>query len=1528
MAISQQQRTDLLTLVVGMFDAAPTSELLSALATGLNDGATLDQYAANLGNSSEFGALYPSYLTVEEFSARFITNLLGGNTSEQAVADGAQFVTDLINAGFSTGQAAYEAIKAIAAAPQDDAVWGAAAAELNNKVAVADYFAVNGDYAGLSLEQMQLVTDGVTADSATVDAKKAEIDNGTILGGSSSAEGTEFFLTTATDAGSAFRGTSAADVYYADLGQNSFAGGISNTLSSADRLDGQGDYDSLFATLVPEFYGVTGDNTVAVMPKTANIEEVMINARDVFSTGQSEAVFGSSYTDITLDAQLMTDIQVIGSSYSNGDLIIDNLTTLTANGSARNTAELTVVMDHTAGSDNVTSDRSDLTVYIDEDYLITDQTTGGAGLVIRMLNAFSNVEGGNPVEGYDVISFTVGETAVNVDITDIATNSALDYTTAYAAVVDAINAQLAAQGLSTVTAAINATEPAVFSIPVGSYTTGNSAGVYYPITLTNTGSEALAGVEISQSTVLYDTDMNNSFNSTAASTVENPLSINIELDKVGRDADGGDLTIGAKDQTSGPNNNTGTDVDQTDGIEVFYIDVRGDESRPSNLGTIKSTNGALTTVYVKNDETDFDGASLTVRNLLGEGQELELIDASAFTGDFSLAMSDLTGQQAVTSIFGSGNDSYNWSSSEEDSVSSGKAYSISMGEGDDTVTANLDGDSVDAVGESFTLSMGAGDDTATLTGTTGVSDATVLALDNVNVDLGSGDDTLYLNTEIITKVNAGSGSDFVVVDADNAEGTGNGEAGEWTLGTGSDSIDGSWNARVLYEATVTVNFAGFQQSLVIPTTAANNFVATQADINAAIIAVIEANPELSRLLSTEVNDGSEDSQQLTITSNVQGAYNLAISINQPTVVAAATAVAGDVTIAPTEYSALEAGLLATGAVADSAVIGTVTPEADLLAVLSNIDGNLDEEGNVAVNLVVNATEGTDNTNATSRAIIDMGTGANDLVVLDTDQDSSDTLVFSDNWDKVSVLNFDAASTAVGGQNEVQTIDVTGVSAGETDNNGGLQITLGTGEVVLVAINTNDDDQAISNAIVAAVNGLGVTTNVVASNVGGTSTTITLIYDASEGNVATTEVAEFIATDATMTQTTTGGAAVAAVDAVAEVTNVAFADVDNAVIGQEIIFDGTTITLADTDGSGAVEVDEIAQQVAAGTYANFTVTDYDYSAGVVQFTANTAGNIANIVAGDFTGSAITDNTTATPGFGAVGTAVTAGQDGVDAAAAVAEGDDVLTFTAADEAGTLSLFVDHDGDATTDAQQIDVALLAGDSAISVATKAAAALDAALDTNWTVTDNADGTVTLAKSAALGAVESTTYVDGAVDTAIADALTVTQGQTGSGITLAGDTLDFTAWLDDQTSTSGSTESAITTATTVSVVSAAANLNLGSNEVVIINDFAQDISGSLNETWALLDAADIDAALEGSTAAYGNFLNGGSTAVADPTNLVGTGISSILMVENDQNAGEYKVFSVETNAAAADGSEFTVEMLGVIDFGAEQTALTAANFA
>jgi len=103
-------------------------------------------------------------------------------------------------------------------------------------------------------------------------------------------------------------------------------------------------------------------------------------------------------------------------------------------------------------------------------------------------------------------------------------------------------------------------------------------------------------------------------------------------------------------------------------------------------------------------------------------------------------------------------------------------------------------------------------------------------------------------------------------------------------------------------------------------------------------------------------------------------------------------------------------------------------------------------------------------------------------------------------------------------------------------------------------------------------------------------------------------------------------------------------------------------------------------------------------------------------------------------------------------------------------------------------------------------------------------------------------------------------------------------------------------------------------------NDFAQ--ATATTETWALMTAADIDAALTDILGAgaddYGlaNSDIVGTNATAT-VNRVGTTQDSIMMIQNDLNAGEYKVFNVETTAAG--GVEtFTVALVGTIDFGGE----------
>ena len=124
-------------------------------------------------------------------------------------------------------------------------------------------------------------------------------------------------------------------------------------------------------------------------------------------------------------------------------------------------------------------------------------------LTIYLTNALQIKTGNNPVKYFSEITFWLGGTQVIVDITTIADDDTLDYTTAYDEIVDAINAQLTADGFDNVTATRGPSENVYFSIEVAGFRPGDFAGYFYPIIVTNTGSEELSGGYVT----LYSTNM-------------------------------------------------------------------------------------------------------------------------------------------------------------------------------------------------------------------------------------------------------------------------------------------------------------------------------------------------------------------------------------------------------------------------------------------------------------------------------------------------------------------------------------------------------------------------------------------------------------------------------------------------------------------------------------------------------------------------------------------------------------------------------------------------------------------------------------------------------------------------------------------------------------------------------------------------------------------------------------------------------------------------------------------------------------
>ncbi|GEK48326.1 hypothetical protein HPA02_26090 [Bisbaumannia pacifica] len=165
----------------------------------------------------------------------------------------------------------------------------------------------------------------------------------------------------------------------------------------------------------------------------------------------------------------------------------------------------------------------------------------------------------------------------------------------------------------------------------------------------------------------------------------------------------------------------------------------------------------------------------------------------------------------------------------------------------------------------------------------------------------------------------------------------------------------------------------------------------------------------------------------------------------------------------------------------------------------------------------------------------------------------------------------------------------------------------------------------------------------------------------------------------------------------------------------------------------------------------------------------------------------------------------------------------------------------------------------------------------------------------------------DGTVDTLVFD-----QGGFGNDTIVHyndaanGDVLDFTAWLDNVTSASGSTDSQQRVAT--SLVDQTAGLGaIGENDVVVTQ--LEEIDGST------VAAVEFDSL---TTTQLLEALNTGGSGAAAAANFVGNIQKSIVMVENfdgtDGNLGEYKVYEVSYNIA--DGEFTAASLVGVTDFG------------
>lgn len=348
MAITVEARTNIIGLVVGMFNAAPGASVLSDLVAAYEAGSTLKQIAANLANTDQFKSIFPTFSTNDEFATKVVNQLLA-QASTEAKAEAVTVLTAALNGNMSRSDAFVEAITFVNGTASTNATFGTSAAAFDNKVEVATYYSVEKNLSGSSLANLQSVVVNVDNTAASVTTAKGTI-NGTVGAGST------YTLTTSQDS---LTGNASNEIFKA-LATQDGNGTLIDTLQNVDSLDGGAGSDQLVVTL---------SQAATVAPTLKNIETVdvrfaaaatlnLANATGVTSVNVADSTVAGTVSGVSTIAALSVKNQTQNATFSG-----NTATTLglTVDAVGKSTALNTITVDDVATTLNVTTNNSYVT---------------------------------------------------------------------------------------------------------------------------------------------------------------------------------------------------------------------------------------------------------------------------------------------------------------------------------------------------------------------------------------------------------------------------------------------------------------------------------------------------------------------------------------------------------------------------------------------------------------------------------------------------------------------------------------------------------------------------------------------------------------------------------------------------------------------------------------------------------------------------------------------------------------------------------------------------------------------------------------------------------------------------------------------------------------------------------------------------------------------------------------------------------------------------------------------------------------
>lgn len=464
-----------------------------------------------------------------DVAATVVANL--GLTGAAATEGTAYLVSQMASVPAGERGAKISEVMALFSGLSNDPVYGAAARDFNTKVA------------------------GAVAHSSTAGSMDAP------LGFLPSAG--SFFLTLGQDN---MTGTPGNDEFNAYIFDNS------NSLQSADRIDGGAGNDTLFADM-------GASQAFAVTPITTGVENIVIRGQSG-ATAQGQNNVGATGR-VQIDAERIVGATRFESNNSRSDVIIEDVRILPS----QITKDITVAW--------VESDPGhvDYGVYFDQ-YSLRNQTSASSSINLQIMDTGAAARGEAPLKdsNYRAFTFTVTPPGQAARVVTLGSDAIQDAQT-YAELRAAFQAELDREfgpGVATATIGSNFTvvDPLSSTLVTGQtiVLTTQTATVFS----TPAGSGWLADGVAPPASNFYT-----NFN-TAATNSADLVTVKVLLDDVGRGSTGGDLVIGGL--------STGV-TSSSLGVQRFEVEVRDN----SKLESMKSTNNTLREVVIVNGETSNGG---------------------------------------------------------------------------------------------------------------------------------------------------------------------------------------------------------------------------------------------------------------------------------------------------------------------------------------------------------------------------------------------------------------------------------------------------------------------------------------------------------------------------------------------------------------------------------------------------------------------------------------------------------------------------------------------------------------------------------------------------------------------------------------------------------------------------------------------------------------------------------------------------------------------------------------------------------